>query len=477
MVQTLYGGKWLHYAVLVLAMFAIAAALMLNFRSLLGANSPWLSGVSVAVGLLVGVLGYSGRVPLRVPLRALRSGVQVLPMISLLVVGLVLRMAWIGLFPAEPGSDAKVYVYLASRLAAGLTYEVADTLAYWPIGYPAWLSIWFRLLGSGREVWLSSNLVLYLIAAVGVYRVASALAGNTAGKLALLLFAIWPNLVAMTATPEKEILITALLPWALYGMLNIFKGGRVTWRILASGFLFGFCILVQPSLQLLPFALGLLLIVIDLKRGFGRGFAAAALLMLGIALAVGPWTLRNYATFDRFVLVSTNGGDNFYRANNPLATGGYTQKGEIDLSGLSEIEQDKQGKQLALAWIHEHPATFAKLMLEKVVRFLGDDATGIYNTFKSGGASASQSLYFILKMGANAWWIAAWVLLAWLVAQALATRADPLGIASLPVWLWFYLLALHSVFESAGKYHVPALWALCVVLAIYTTAYIQREQS
>lgn len=43
------------------------------------------------------------------------------------------------------------------------------------------------------------------------------------------------------------------------------------------------------------------------------------------------WTVRNCTIFGTLVIISTNGGDVFYRANNPLATGGFTPIGEKDL--------------------------------------------------------------------------------------------------------------------------------------------------
>jgi hypothetical protein len=33
------------------------------------------------------------------------------------------------------------------------------------------------------------------------------------------------------------------------------------------------------------------------------------------------------------------------------------------------------------------------------------------------------------------------------------------------VWCWLYLFAIHSVFESSGKYHIPMLWVLSVWIA------------
>lgn len=461
---TLFGGRWLDYVVLAMAGYAVAATLLLNVRPLAALNGPAGVAASLATGLTLCALTYFSRSRIRNALNHAVTRAEALPIGVILAIGLALRLLWNVLFHAQPASDGATYVRLAQQLAAGGPYEAAGTRAYWPVGYPAYLAAWFRLLGDSRGVLLTSNLVLYLVAAVGVYLGGKNLAGARAGKTAALLFACWPNLIAMTATPEKEMLVTALLPWAFFWLLQILDGKAVSWRALASGLLLGYCILVQPSFQFLPLLAGVLIL------GYGsirpRSIAAVMLLIAGAALVILPWSLRNYAIFDQFVLVSTNGGDNLYRANNPLATGGYTPRGEIDLSSLGEIEKDHEGKRLAGQWIAGHPAAFMALLVEKQIRFLGDDATGIYNTFKAGGAAHTPLFYLALKASANAWWIAFWLVFAAAATQNRESASMVPQTGRLPAWLWLYLFTLHSVFESTGKYHVPALWALCVLFAV-----------
>jgi hypothetical protein len=46
-------------------------------------------------------------------------------------------------------------------------------------------------------------------------------------------------------------------------------------------------------------------------------------LAFGTAIVVLPWTIRNYVQFNKFILVSNNGGVNFWMGNNPNAYGGF----------------------------------------------------------------------------------------------------------------------------------------------------------
>lgn len=107
---------------------------------------------------------------------------------------------------------------------------------------------------------------------------------------------------------------------------------------------------------------------------------------------------------------------------------------------------------------------------------MGDDAVGAYSTFKVGGGVASDALYAALKAFANAWWMLVWLLVglfAWL-RRGEKQYANPLWLT--PTWIWLYLFAIHSVFESAGKYHVPVLWVLCVLAGVLMAGRARQEK-
>ncbi|MCL2885388.1 MAG: glycosyltransferase family 39 protein [Betaproteobacteria bacterium] len=467
----LLSGGWLDAIVLLLAALACFSTPLLILRLGLGedsAVSAWFFPIAAAVMLCLGIAALMLARRLSAWSPHVEAALRRLPLVLIVLIGLALRLLWILTFPAEPGSDGATYVDLARRLVAGESYEMAGAHAYWPAGYPLFLAAWMKMAGTGSLAWIASNMVLFIVAVTGVARITALLGGNVAARLAALLFAVWPNLVAMAGMPEKEAVIVALLPWACWFVVSALLERAAPWRLACAGLLLGSCMLVQPSLQLLPLLMAGLLVVS--LRPLPRALGLSLALMLGAALVVAPWSVRNYEVFGQFVLVSTTGGDNLYRANNPLATGGYTGRGEVDLSALGELEQDKEGKRLALEWMRAHPADFAALMLEKQIRFMGDDAAGIYSTLKVGKASNNSVLYLLLKAAANAWWLLMWVLLA---AAALAMRAArsrlPM-LARLPLWLWLYLFTLHSIFESAGKYHGPVLWVLPVLIACYLAA-------
>lgn len=236
----------------------------------------------------------------------------------------------------------------------------------------------------------------------------------------------------------------------------------MVWSVLAGTFL-GAALLVQPSLQLLPIAAALLLIAMSAAPLSAAKRAAA--LLLSAALIVAPWTIRNHLVFDRFVLVSTNGGDVLYRANNPLATGAYQSRGAVDLDRLPELEKDQAGRRYAFDWIAQHPSAFLGLALRKQTLFMGDDAVGAYTTFRVGRGSSSSWTYAFFKAIATVWWWVVWVSILALAITTNRKRVDGDPLFRLPIWCWLYLFGIHTIFESAGKYHVPMLFVPCVMLA------------
>lgn len=457
----LLDARWLAWTLVYFAVTAWIASAVLLARGLRPISAAQSAAVAVgAVSCFAAAIVIAVRCVPHVGARVKRLAAGNGWLLAAIAAGLVLRLVWILAFNAAPTSDGLTYFELAKKLAAGQPYATGGTFAYWPPGYAFFLSAFILALGANVAVPVT-QLLLFGIASVGLYRLTEKLSSRKAALIAVSLFCVWPNLIAHSATPEKETLVATLLIWAVLAATD----GRRASTFL-SGLLLGAVTLVQPSTLLLIPAMAALLLI---RRG-GRAMLPIALLLLGAALVIAPWTMRNYQVLGGFKLVSTNGGGNFYRANNPLATGGYTPVGAIDLSQMSELDSDRVGKELGIRWIKEHPLPFLGLLVEKELRFMGDDAGGVYATFQGEKENRRQVLYFGLKMASNLWWLAMWAAIA-----ALVIAGARLGQAAFLAWGWIYLFALHSVFESAGKYHVPILWIPCVMLGVLLADPVRRQ--
>jgi hypothetical protein len=199
--------------------------------------------------------------------------------------------------------------------------------------------------------------------------------------------------------------------------------------------------------------------------------------ILAMLVVVAPWTVRNYMTLGAPVLVSTNGGDVLYRANNELATGAYRPAGAVDLSHLDELSLDRESKRLAVEWIAANPGRFAQLGAAKALMFLGDDSGGAFAVFKRGKVVIERTTYLVIKAATALPWLVMWFAVLVLALHRGAWErhvdVDALAFVLLPI---VYLLAIHSVFESGSKYHVPVLAVAIAAFAIVSPSTAERAR-
>lgn len=393
---------------------------------------------------------------------AVARKVNALPLVASLLVGLLLRGLLTLWLQPQPASDGATYLALARQLAETGQYGSSGALANWPPGLPL-------LLYPAALLGLPSTLISL---ALGVGSFAVTWAGLRAlldrldclpqAGLSLWLLALWPTYLLSSTLPEKELVVMALLPWMVERILvaGASAGIQAAKAVFQAGLIAGLSILVQPSLQLLPFVAlaGCLLLCADRKRIL----SLAVLGLAGATLVVGGWSYRNLQVLHAPVLVSTNGGSVLYRANNDMATGAYIPQGSVDLSHMPELEQDAEYKRLAFAWIGEHPGRFTQLLAAKAMLFMGDDSYGPYAVFSRGKVEIDRWAYLGLKLFSTLCWLVLWTCILFYsasvkrVTEALersgGVRAQAL------VWLpVFYLFAIHSIFESGSKYHLPLL--------------------
>ena len=429
-------------------------------RSLLGI----LLGIAVAAAA-AGLL-WLGRHRLGAGLRAVGVRLAAIPrrrwLLLLIVAGIAARIAWTVLFPAPFTSDGKSYYELAERLAQGLTYQTPQgEWAAWPPGYPFILLAFFQIGGIGPWAVTAANLLLFVGTLLVVHALASRLAGEAAARIATLLIAVWPNLIASAGVANKEGVIVFLLPAALLVYLVAGSSRSPALRAagrLAAGLVLGYSTLTQPAVMLVVWAFPIweLLLRVPLPRIAGR----FALVLLGMAVVILPWSARNQRVLGDFVLISTNGGSVFYRANNPLATGGWIKHGERPLTGYDELTQDRLGYQWGKEWIRENPGAFLKLAVRKQILFLGDDAMGIYDGLKRG-LGIDGPLYAGVKLVANAYWWGVWALILLALLVRPGWTRHPLALLFALVVLYFW--GIDSVFESGARHHLPLVGILAVM--------------
>ena len=423
----------------------------------------------------------------------LATGPRVVPGLFALFIGL--RVLAI-LCAVTPSSDADWYYGHAAQLAAGLGYldSHGHPTAYWPVGWPWLLSLGFRL--GGVSIWTVGAVNLF--AAVGsgwlVLDLARRLGGSEgAARLALALFAVYPNAVFYVPLALTEVMYTALLllgvwllvardGWAWASGRATGKGRGWGWTI-GAGLVFGLATLVKAqTLVIVP-----VIFAIMLWREPGAmrripGVTLRALAVLAAAgLVIAPWTLRNHRVLGEWVMVSTNGGITLLTGNNDTARGGFTPDDPLvraldARAGLDEVTYDRAAKALGLAWIETHPARFATLMPLKVWRLWGPDGEGLWAYETGSPAWRAAPLAFRVLRGVNQ--ILYWAMLAlFLIAPLRLFRRRGIDWWLLTYGVAAYPTAIAMVFSGQSRFHYPAMPFVVVIAAWWIADEARRART
>jgi 4-amino-4-deoxy-L-arabinose transferase-like glycosyltransferase len=381
-----------------------------------------------------------------------------------LIFGLALRLAWALRFPIPLQSDNLIFFDVAAKMAHGQSMGSVFN----PPGLSLFLAPFFMVFGAHQWVTLLCALLLFVATYLLTYALASRIQGGLAARIAPMLVAVWPGYFPLAGVNSKETLLAALVPATLFLYLKAFDpgagphGARIHWGyVIAAGLCMGFAALTQPGYLLFP----AVLFSFEMLRakGWRRATGRTAVFTIAMLAAILPWTFRNYLVFHRVVLISTNGGSVFYRANNADANAQYEPENEAPLP-KDEFEADKMGYKLADDWIEHHPGAFAVLMVRKQVVFLGDDALGSFATLKYG-RNSSVAFYAIAKAVSNLFWLALWAVL--FFGFPLLFKMDNwrlwFGLLFLPL---LYQWVIDSVFESGPRHHVPYVALIAVLVGM-----------
>ena len=272
---------------------------------------------------------------------------------------LFVAIAW----AKEPVWDGHYYHFGAERIARGLGYS-EDVLSHgqllwkpwvhYPVGYSAFLGLFYRLFGSGLVVAPVLNAITGALVVAVVHRFARYYLSRERARIATGIAVIHPGLIAYSAVVMSEPLATLLILAA--GLAALRFRDRIE-GIIYAGLLLGLATLVRPA-SLVAAPLLVLTQLRPIPKSLLRALATTAIAFLVLM----PWTLRNCARLDGCALVSTNGGWN-------LAIGAITETGRFQtLHGsdgcpvvTGQVQQDRCWAQVGRDKIAENPKHWLSL--------------------------------------------------------------------------------------------------------------------
>src|ERR1035441_2402258 len=170
--------------------------------------------------------------------------------------------------------------------------------------YPLLLALIFKIFGvystASALVILVIQSVLSSFTCLFVYLCGRDTTGEATGKVAAIVWAVFPLSIFFTVTRVWETSVTALLAAALFWCMLDLRHSLSASRWAMTGALIGFAALINTSLVVLAVQFGL----VALWRNRLRFFRPAAVAALTCMTVVSPWLMRNYFEFGKFVLRS-----------------------------------------------------------------------------------------------------------------------------------------------------------------------------
>ncbi len=252
--------------------------------------------------------------------------------------------------------------------------------------YAYFLGIIYKLIGPHLTVVRLVHIALDGASAVFIYGFGRRVFGEWPARVAGILWVVYLPAIFFSSFILPVSLDVFLITASFYFLARGVAGRR--WNFAAAGTLVGVAALDRANLLLFA-AAAVPVFLIYLRRLGGRRLAAYFLPLVAILFAV---TLRNGLVAGDWVVVSSQGGVNFFLGNSATATGTYWNLGEIgqgrpqalnrDLARV--IAEERVGHPMkasavsrwwmgqAFSWLRGHPGDAARLYAKKL-RFLLND--------------------------------------------------------------------------------------------------------
>jgi 4-amino-4-deoxy-L-arabinose transferase-like glycosyltransferase len=383
--------------------------------------------------------------------------------------------------------DFYSYHDLANTIAKGYGYVDPASTRYGPAvataGHPPlWpelLSLVSRLGGDGAPIGSRgfdgftahrlTGAVVGTGTVVAIGYLGRRVAGARVGLVAAGLAAIYPVMIAADGSLMPETLFALCVAVAMllaYRVLDAPNG----WWALALGLAIGVSSLARSEGL---FLLLLLALPVIWRRGIPARVVATrtALACLGVAVAIGPWTIRNWERFDQPVIGSTNQGslvagsnchDTYYGRN--IGLWHIECVGPVRL-GENEAETSSRQRRQGIDYAADHAGRVPLVMAVRILRTWDLYQPWLGTSFNEGRTVT------VSRIGL----ISFWLLLALAIpgAVVLYRRHAPLRVLLAPVLLVSLASALGS---GTTRYRHAAEISVVILAAVALSAALDRRR-
>ncbi|MFH2035363.1 MAG: tetratricopeptide repeat protein [Candidatus Zixiibacteriota bacterium] len=272
--------------------------------------------------------------------------------------------------------------------------------------YPYLLALFLKIGGDSLFIARLFQILISAGSATVLYLLGMKLTNRTIGIISAGAYTLYGTLMMYESMFLIPVLFNFLNILGIYLMISHRREFNIKkWLII--GIVFGLSAITRPNIMLIVplFIIWIYFGFSDIKE-LKKRLMIPAIYLLGILIPVLSVTIRNYAVADEFILISSQGGVNFYIGNNPEAEGLTMLMPEIDLNesiswsqfidatrsaaekeaghSLTASEESSFWSKKAWGYILGNPFGFIELTYKKLIYFLtgfeNSDQTDIYQT-------------------------------------------------------------------------------------------------
>jgi 4-amino-4-deoxy-L-arabinose transferase-like glycosyltransferase len=218
-------------------------------------------------------------------------------LLSIFVVALLIRSVFVlslqdGFYFPDSVQYSRAAINLLTNGELGESYHR-------PPGYPVFLASIYLFFGESILAVRMVESIMSALLAVIIALIGKRIGGQTTGAIAGILWSIYPLGVFIAGLVYPTNLLTVLLACGVLCFLPDSQQEFSPKRLFAAGVLWGLATLAIPVVLATIGAIGLWL----LYWGRVNRLRLVSLLVLGAALVVLPWTIRDFYVYGRVVLV------------------------------------------------------------------------------------------------------------------------------------------------------------------------------
>lgn len=352
--------------------------------------------------------------------------------------------------------DEGSYVNLAINIAqgAGFVDQTGNPTSYRAPGLPLLVAMVISLTGpnvTAIRIFMCFFESLLILACYLLGRSASG--SQKIGWVAGIIAVFFPTWVIPSGFVHSDIpaaILVALMAWTL---IEGYRHQAVEWVVI-SGIFWGIATLTRPVGLL--YAPGIILWLLLSMPDRNKRLATITAVVVSMACILAPWSVRNTYVQGTFVLTSTQGGTEFYKSNNPDATGILA----IDHTHFDQTLTQRYPKEQypneavrsemfradAIKFIIENPRRFAELCIIRFIQFwkLYSPRVPLVNSLVVIASFGVALPFFLIQVFRRGW------------------RRGP---EMLLLLIILCHTAAHVVFTSTVRYRIP-IEPLVIILAI-----------